>query len=175
MSTLGAGNLSKTINIKNSQLKYNKMSNKKIILGSDHAGFELKEQIKKFLIESGMDVEDKGAQTLNPKDDYPNFIIPAAKTVAENPNNRGIIFGASGQGEAIAANKIKGVRAVVYYGKNMEIVKLSRTHNNTNILSLGAKFLTKEEAIKAVKLWLKTDFSNEERHKRRIKQISRLE
>ena len=146
---------------------------KKIILATDHAGFKLKEDIKKYLIEGGMEVEDMGTHTLNPKDDYPDFIIPAAKKVAKD-QSRGIIFGASGQGEAIAANKVKGIRAALYYGKNMDIVKLSRTHNNTNILSLGAKFLSKEEAIKAVETWINTDFSNEERHIRRIKKISKL-
>jgi len=146
---------------------------KKIILATDHAGFKLKEDIKKYLIEEGMEVEDMGTHTLNPKDDYPDFIIPAAKKVAKD-QSMGIIFGASGQGEAIAANKVKGIRAALYHGKNIDIVKLSRTHNNTNILSLGAKFLNKEEAIKAVETWINTDFSNEERHIRRIKKISKL-
>ena len=146
---------------------------KKIILATDHAGFKLKEEIKKYLTKKGMEVEDMGTHTLNPKDDYPDFIIPAAKKVAKD-QSMGIIFGASGQGEAIAANKVKGIRAALYYGKNRDIVKLSRTHNNTNILSLGAKFLSKEEAIKAVETWINTDFSNEERHIRRIKKISKL-
>ena len=147
----------------------------KIFLGSDHAGLELKEHIKKYLQKSGMKVEDKGAHKFNPHDDYPDFIVPVAKKVAEDPiNSRGIIFGASGQGEAIAANKVKGIRAAIYYGGDIEIVKLSRTHNNANILSLGARFLAKEEAVKAVKLWLDTDFSNEPRHIRRIKKISKI-
>lgn len=145
----------------------------KIVLATDHAGLKLKEEIKKHLIESGMEVEDMGAYSLDPKDDYPDFIIPAAKKVAKD-QSKGIIFGASGQGEAIAANKIKGIRAALYYGKDIKIVRLSRTHNNTNILSLGAKFLAKEEAIKAVNIWLEADFSNEPRHLRRIKKISGL-
>ena len=150
------------------------MSSKKIVLATDHAGLKLKEEIKKHLMESGMEVEDMGAYSLDPKDDYPDFIIPAAKKVA-NDQSKGIIFGASGQGEAIAANKVKGIRAALYYGKDIKIVRLSRTHNNTNILSLGAKFLTKEEAIKAVNIWLETDFSSEPRHLRRIKKISDAE
>jgi len=145
----------------------------KIFLGSDHAGFELKEEIKKYLLNLGFEVKDMGAHKLEPKDDYPDFIIPVAKKVAGNPANKGIIFGASGQGEAIAANKIKGVRAALYYGGNMEIIRLSRTHNNANILSLGARFLAKKEAIEAVRLWLKNDFSNEARHIRRIKKIDK--
>ena len=151
------------------------MKSKKIFLGSDHAGFYLKEVIKKYLQDSGVDIEDKGAYSFNPDDDYPDFIIPVAKNVVEDPeHNKGIVFGASGQGEAIAANKIKGVRAAVYYGGNKGIVKLSRTHNDANILSLGARLLTKDEALSAVKLWLKTDFSNETRHIRRIKKIDNL-
>lgn len=148
---------------------------KKIVLGTDHAGFKLKEEIKKFLIKEGYKVDDQGAHSYNADDDYPKFIVAAAKKVAKNPKSRGIIFGASGQGEAIAANKVKGIRAALYYGQNMDIVKLSRTHNDSNILSLGARFLAEKQAIEAVKIWLKTDFSNEERHKRRIKQISKLE
>ena len=152
-----------------------KVMKQKIFLGADHAGFELKEHVKKYLISLGIEVEDKGAHKFDAKDDYPDFIVQVAKEVAKNPaTSRGIIFGASGQGEAIAANKIKGIRAALYYGGNMEIVKLSRTHNNTNILSLGARFLKKEEAVKAVKLWLETDFSNEPRHIRRIKKISKI-
>ena len=146
----------------------------KIFLGSDHAGFELKEHIKKYLLKLGMKVEDLGAHKFDSQDDYPDFIVPVAKKVAQNPNSIGIIFGASGQGEAIAANKIKGIRAALYYGGNMEIVKLSRTHNNANILSLGAKFLTKQEATEAVNAWLKTDFSSEARHIRRIKKINKI-
>jgi len=149
---------------------------KKIFIGTDHAGFELKEKIKKYLLEIGMEIEDEGAHSLDPKDDYPDFIVPVAKKVAEDPdNNKGIIFGASGQGEAIVANKFKGIRAAVYYGNDMKIVKLSRTHNNSNILSLGARFLTKDEAIEAVKVWLETDFSNEGRHSRRINKIKSIE
>lgn len=146
----------------------------KIFLGTDHAGFELKEHVKKYLLGLGMEVEDKGAHKFNAQDDYPDFIVPVAKAVAKNANSKGIIFGASGQGEAIVANKVKGIRAALYYGGNIKIVKLSRTHNNANILSLGARFLTKVHAIEAVKLWLKTDFSNEERHVKRIKKINQL-
>jgi len=146
----------------------------KIFLSSDHAGFELKEEIKKHILNLGFELKDMGAHKLEPKDDYPDFIVPAARAVAKNPGSRGIIFGASGQGEAIAANKIKGIRAALYYGGNIEIVKLSRTHNNANILSLGARFLGKEEAIKVVDAWLKTDFSNEPRHRRRIRKINNI-
>lgn len=146
----------------------------KIFLGSDHAGFQLKEEIKKYLLKQGFEVVDKGAHSYDELDDYPDFIIPVAKEVAKNKANRGIILGASGQGEAIAANRIKGIRAALYYGGNPEIVKLSRTHNNANILSLGARFLAKQEAINAVNLWLGTGFSSEARHTRRINKIDKM-
>lgn len=145
----------------------------KIFLGSDHAGYELKEEIKKYLLKQGYEVGDKGAFKLDGKDDYPDFIIPVAKEIARNPSSKGIIFGGSGQGESIAANRIKGVRAALYYGNKLEIVELSRAHNDSNILSLGARFLTKKEALEAVKLWLKTEFSSEERHARRIKKLDK--
>lgn len=150
------------------------MKIKKIFLGADHAGFELKEHVKKYLQKEGFEVIDKGAHRLDPNDDYPDFIAPAARGVAKNKGSVGIVFGGSGQGEAIAANKVKGVRAALYYGNNIEIVKLSRTHNSSNMLSLGARFLAKDEATEAVKAWLSTDFSNEERHKRRIKKIDKI-
>lgn len=143
-----------------------------IFLAADHAGFELKEEIKKFLFEENYKVEDRGAFELNPDDDYPDFIAPVAKAVSENPENaRGIILGGSGQGEAICANRFKNVRAAVFYGGPEEIIKLSREHNDANILSLGARFLKKEEALKAVKIWLQAPFSGDERHIRRIKKL----
>ena len=142
-----------------------------IYLGADHAGFALKEELKQYLLGLAMEVEDLGAFELNPTDDYPDFIVPVAKKVAESPDqNRGVVFGGSGQGEAIAANKIKGIRAAVYYGGSLDIVKLSRQHNNANILSLGARFLTKEQAIEVVKIWLETTFEGG-RHQRRIEKI----
>ena len=143
----------------------------KIFIGTDHAGFEFKEEIKKYLISQGYEVVDKGALSFDKNDDYPDFIKPVAREVAKNENSKGIIFGAFGEGEAIAANKIKGARAALYYGGNTEIITLSREHNDANILSLGAKFVGRDEAIKAVKLWLGTDFSSEERHIRRIKKL----
>ena len=146
----------------------------KIFLGADHAGYDLKEEVKRFLQKEGYDVEDKGAYKNDHDDDYPDFIVPVAKAVAKNKNSKGIVFGASGQGEAIAANKVKGIRAALYYGNNIDIVKLSRTHNDANILSLGARFLAKKEALEAVKLWLNTGFSSEKRHTRRIKKLDKF-
>ncbi len=150
------------------------MKRQKIILGADHAGFELKEEIKKFLKNEGYEVQDEGAHEYDELDDYPDFVIPAARKVAKE-NAKGVIFGGSGQGEAIAANKVNGIRAAVYYGGGLELVELSRLHNNANILSLGARFMAKEHAVEAVKLWLSTDFKGEERHVRRINKIKKIE
>lgn len=146
-----------------------------IYLGADHAGFSLKEEMQKHLESLGMEVKDMGADLLNEDDDYPDIVLPVAKKVAESPKeNRGIILGYSGQGEAMAANKVKGVRAAVYYGGNIEVVELSREHNDANMLSIGAGFVDAKEAKEAVTLWLKTSFGGG-RHERRLKKISDFE
>jgi len=142
----------------------------KIYLATDHAGFELKNYIKGYLLSEGFDIEDCGAYNFEPLDDYPDFIIPAAKKVAKNSNSRGIIIGGSGQGEAIAANRIKGVRAVVYYDGPSEIVKLSRMHNNANIISLGARFVSPDRSIEILTLWLSEKFEGG-RHEKRINKL----
>ena len=144
-----------------------------IYIASDHAGFEMKEILKSYLEEFGYKVEDMGNSVYDENDDYPDFILPLAKKVAENSEeNRGIVLGGSGQGEAIVANRIKNVRAAVVYDYNENIIRFSREHNNANILSLGARFLSEEYAKKTVKLWLETPFSNEDRHIRRIKKLN---
>ena len=143
-------------------------SSMKIYIGSDHAGFEYKKALKKHLEDLGNEVYDKGPSELNPDDDYTDFIAPVARAVSEDKAAKGIILGGSGQGEAILANRFSNVRAAVYYGGSPDILKLSRQHNDSNILSLGARFITQEEALSAVKLWLSTPFSHEERHQRRI-------
>ena len=150
--------------------KEQKMSNAvKIYIGADHAGFKLKEELKKFLENLGYNVKDMGAYKYNKEDDYPDFIIPVAKAVAKNSDSRGIVIGGSGQGEAMAANRIRGVRAALIYDKYS--VKMSREHNDANIISWGARTLSSRKAKKLVKLWLETSFSNGERHIRRIKKI----
>ena len=146
----------------------------KILLATDHAGFEHKEALKVFLRELGHTVQDEGAFALDPLDDYPDFVRMVAKQVSSDPELRGIIFGASGQGEAMTANRYQHVRAAVYYGGNQELIKLSREHNNANVLSIGAKFVTIEEMKEAVKLWLETSFSGDDRHIRRIMKIDNL-
>jgi ribose 5-phosphate isomerase B len=145
----------------------------KIHIASDHAGFELKNVLVTFLQnELGHEIIDYGPTLFNEEDDYPNFITPVAKAVALDPDSRGIVLGGSGQGEAMCANKISGVRAALYYGGDERIVTLSREHNDANILSLGARFITDDTAKKVVALWLTTSFSNEERHIRRVKLFS---
>ena len=143
--------------------------NKTIVLATDHAGFELKEHVKRFLIKKGYDVKDFGALEYDGLDDYPDFILPAAKYISEH-KLIGIIFGGSGQGEAMAANRINGIRAAVFYNGPDEIVELSRLHNNANILSIGARFVSNQEVEKIIELWLSTDFE-EGRHEKRINKL----
>ena len=143
-----------------------------LYIGADHAGFTLKNHLKEQLHADGYNIEDCGAFKFDPLDDYPDFIIPAAEKVANEPNSRGIIIGGSGQGEAMAANRIQGVRAAVYYDGHFDIIKLSRLHNNANILSLGARFLSAERAIKVLNIWLTEKFEGG-RHENRINKLDR--
>lgn len=146
----------------------------KIFFATDHAGFELKESLLAFVQdELGFEVEDLGAYELNPDDDYPDFIEKAARAVSET-GARAIIFGGSGQGEALVANKFPAIRAAVWYGGPLDIITLSREHNDANVLSIGARFVTLDEAKEAVKLWLNTDFSGDERHSRRLSKVRDL-
>ena len=151
----------------------------KIFIASDHAGFELKKVLIDYLKSKGLEVEDMGAYEYDPDDDYPDFIIPCAQKVAADQSARGIVIGGSGQGEALAANKVRGIRAALYYGPSagsgLEIVRLSREHNDTNILSLSGRFLSVEEAKEAVDLWLATKFDQTSRHQRRHDLIKRFE
>ncbi|MDP3976208.1 MAG: RpiB/LacA/LacB family sugar-phosphate isomerase [bacterium] len=143
----------------------------KIVLATDHAGYLHKEALKKYLIEKGYQVEDFGTYS-EEACDYPDFIYPAAKAVAADPEHvRGIIFGGSGQGEATVANRVRGVRATTYYHHDPRIIEQSRTHNNANVLSIGARYVTIEQMKEAVEQWLATDFPQEERHLRRIQKI----
>jgi len=143
--------------------------NKTIVLATDHAGFELKEHVKKFLSEKGFEIKDFGALEYDALDDYPDFIIPAAKFISEN-KLIGIIFGGSGQGEAMAANRIKCIRAAVFYDGPDDIIELSKLHNNANILSIGARFVSKQKSEEIINLWLSTDFEKG-RHQKRIDKL----
>ncbi len=147
----------------------------KIYFATDHAGFELKNVLVEYVKSLGFEVEDFGAKSFDKEDDYPNFIKLAGQAVSADPvNSKAIVLGGSGQGEAIVSNRFHGVRAVVYYGGNLETIKLSREHNDANILSLGARFLNVDEAREAVKLWLDTPFTSDERHLRRIQKIEQI-
>jgi len=162
----------------------------RIHIGSDHAGFEMKEELKSFLEAMEYEVIDHGAFEYDEDDDYPDFIFPVVESVAIDPESFGIVIGGSGQGEAICANRIKGIRAAVFNGQynpavnfddesenDREIpneIVLSRQHNDANVLSLGARFLSMSEAKDAVELWLETEFSGDERHLRRLQKIDRM-
>lgn len=164
----------------------------KVYLATDHAGFELKEKVKEFLKSEGYEVEDCGALAFDAEDDYPDFISKAAESVSKDPeNNKGIIFGGSGQAEMMVANKFKGVRCALFYaavapvraadvtGRTStdlyEMIRLSREHNNANMLSIGVRFVTDNEALKVAKLWLNEPFPGHERHVRRIEKIKKIE
>ncbi|MCX6701803.1 MAG: RpiB/LacA/LacB family sugar-phosphate isomerase [Candidatus Zambryskibacteria bacterium] len=147
----------------------------KIYIGSDHAGFEMKKVLVSFLIENGFNIYDCGPKEYIHDDDYPDYISIVAKHVSKEINAKGIIIGWSGQGEAMVANRFPNVRCAVFYGGSKHVLTLSREHNDANILSLGAHFITTGEAKQAMELWLGTKFSNEERHMRRIKKIEKYD
>ena len=142
----------------------------RIYLASDHAGFALKQELIAHL-EEAHTVRDMGPHTYEPGDDYPDFCTPLGVAVAGDAESFGVVIGYSGQGEAMAVNRVKGARAAVFYGGSYEVLKLSRTHNNANVLSLGAHFLSVAEAKEAVTKWLNESFSGEERHARRIAKL----
>jgi ribose 5-phosphate isomerase B len=160
----------------------------KVYLAADHAGFELKNALVEFVRTLGHEVEDCGAVSFNKDDDYPEIIGSAARKLSDDAakgiDSRAIVIGGSGQGEAIAANRFKGVRCALYYGaagmqtdaqgKKLDMIASSREHNDANCLSLGARFLSVDDAKGAVRRWLELPFSAEERHARRIKQIDEL-
>ncbi len=163
-----------------------------VYLASDHVGFELKKKLKDFLVKEGYEIEDCGAYEYDRYDDYPDFISKAAEAVSKEPqNSRAIILGGSGQAEMMVANKYKGVRAALFYAPAVpveaaditgrisadpyEMIRLTREHNNANILSLGVRFITEEQAKKAVKIWLEQPFPGDERHIRRIEKIKKIE
>ena len=143
----------------------------RVIFAADHAGYELKEVLKSFVEGLGHTVVDVGAHAYDAADDYIPFMKAAAAEVAADPATKAIILGKSGEGEAMVANRTRGVRAAVYYGGAPEIITLSREHNDANALSLGAAFLNDDDAKAAVKVWLETPFSGEARHARRIAEI----
>ncbi|HTD67728.1 MAG TPA: ribose-5-phosphate isomerase [Candidatus Limnocylindria bacterium] len=139
----------------------------KIALASDHAGFEYKEAIKGWLSQQGHEVKDFGTFS-NERVDYPDFIRPAAEAVARGECERGIVLGGSGNGEAMAANKVRGVRCALCWSE--ETARLSRQHNDANVLSLGQRMIPQELALRIVELWLATPFEGG-RHLARIRKL----
>lgn len=146
----------------------------KVYIAADHAGFYLKKSLIQYLEIKGYEVEDCGAFEMDESDDYPDFIIPCAQKVAKDKESLGIVIGGTGNGEAIAANKVKGIRSAVYNSGKAEIAKLAREHNNANVLSLGARFITPDEAKRAVTTFIETEFEGG-RHERRLKKIEDFE
>jgi ribose 5-phosphate isomerase B len=161
----------------------------KIYVAADHAGFDLKNVLMNFVRgDLRLEVEDCGAFEKDSNDDYPEIIASACRQIVadtrEGLESRGIFFGGSGQGEAMAANRFPGIRAAVYYGDNgtqtdhaghtIDMIESIRAHNDTNVISLGARFISEQEAKEAIRHWLATPFSGEERHERRIKKLDTL-
>lgn len=156
----------------------------KIFIAADHAGFALKNALVEHIRTLGYEVDDLGAATINPDDDYPDYMTLVAKRVASEPESRGILVGGSGQGEAMCANRVSGVRAAVFYGPRevtvaldiegghsedgYDAVRLPRRHNDANVLSIGARFVSGDEADEAVRIFLETSFSDSPRHTRRL-------
>jgi ribose 5-phosphate isomerase B len=145
----------------------------RVFLGSDHAGFELKATLIDHLTQQGHDAVDCGAATYDPDDDYPAPCIDAATRTVAEPGSLGVVIGGSGNGEQIAANKVRGVRAALVW--NDDTARLARLHNNANIISLGARNHPVEDALRFVDLFLATPFSEEARHQRRIDEVARYE
>ena len=143
----------------------------KISLGTDHAGYEYKEQIKSFLTAAGHEVVEFGTNSTETVD-YPLFIRPAAQAVAKGECERGIVLGGSGNGEAITANRICGVRCALCW--NLETARLGRAHNNANMISIGQRMISLDTALAIVKVWLETPFDGG-RHQKRIEEIDALE
>lgn len=145
----------------------------RVHLGSDHAGFELKAHLVGWLEQEGYEVVDHGAHVFDPADDYPPYVLRAAEAVAADPDSLGIVLGGSGNGEQIAANKVRGVRAALAW--NDDTAGLAREHNDANVVSLGARMHTPDQATALVQRFLSTAYSGGERHARRIAMITAYE
>lgn len=149
----------------------------KVHIATDHAGLEFKNTLKEHLLHQGYESVDHGAHEYNPDDDYPAFVIAAAEAVASDQRSGvealGVVFGGSGNGEQIAANKVKGIRAALVW--NAATAQLAREHNDANVISIGARQHSVEEALQLIDTFLHTPFSKEVRHSRRIAQIAQYE
>ena len=142
-------------------------------IGSDHAGLELKSELIAHLVNKGHDITDHGPYEYDALDDYPVFCIPAAEAAAKDPASLGIVIGGSGNGEQMAANKVKGVRAALAW--SIETAKLGREHNNANVIAIGGRMHSIEDCKAIIDAFIATPFSNDERHVRRINLISKYE
>jgi ribose 5-phosphate isomerase B len=145
----------------------------RIHIGSDHAGLDFKNRIVSHLLAQGHDVVDHGPHTFDALDDYPVFCIPAAIATAAEPGSIGIVLGGSGNGEQMAANKVKGIRAALVWNEATAIA--AREHNDANVIAIGGRMHTEEVALALVDLFLATPFTNDPRHVRRIALISKFE
>jgi ribose 5-phosphate isomerase B len=145
----------------------------RVHIGTDHAGFELKNYLVSALTSDGHDVVDHGPTTYDAEDDYPVYCIPAAEAAVAEPGSMAVVIGGSGNGEQIAANKVIGTRAALAY--NIETAKLGRQHNDANVIALGARMHTQEQALEMVRTFLETPFSGDPRHARRIAQLAAYE
>ena len=145
----------------------------RVHIASDHAGFELKAIAITHLENNGHEVIDHGALTYDPQDDYPSFCFEAAQATVNDPGSLGIVIGGSGNGEQIAANKVRGARAALAW--NLQTARLAREHNNANVVGIGARMHTSEEALEIIDAFLAEPYSNEPRHQRRIEILASLE
>jgi ribose 5-phosphate isomerase B len=145
----------------------------RVYLGSDHAGFELKARLIEWLASAGHEPVDCGPEAYAADDDYPPYVMRAAQGVIDDPGSLGIVIGGSGNGEQIAANKIPGIRAAVAWTN--ETAQLARQHNDANVLSLGARMYSADEAIGFTQIFVSTPFSGEPRHSRRLAMIADYE
>jgi len=145
----------------------------RVYLGSDHAGFELKTSLIEWLTQAGHDPVDCGPSSYQPDDDYPVYVMRAASKAVADPGSLGIVIGGSGNGEQIASNKIRGVRAALAW--SAETARLARQHNDANVLSLGAREYSIEDALGFAKVFVETPFSQEPRHRRRLEMIAAYE
>lgn len=145
----------------------------KVYLGADHAGFELKQHLVQWLLSAGHDVVDVGAAKYDAEDDYPSYCFDAASRVVADPGSLGVVIGGSGNGEQISANKVPGVRAALAWSE--ETAELARSHNDANVVAIGARMHTPDEAVAIVTAFLSTAFSGDARHMRRIAEVSAYE
>ena len=143
-----------------------------IHLATDHAGYDHKNSVHTWLVSEGYEVVDHGAYVYDREDDFPVFIVRAAQAVSRSPQDRAIIFGGSGQGEAMLANRFPAVRATVLYSDAADIVSLSREHNDANVLSIGARFVTVDDTKKHVWNWLHAKKTSNKKYQRRIDQVA---